>query len=127
MCFGLCYISVVYIGNGEIGAGGRQSWVGLCVGPGWNLAHELCSSEWANGKGSNRVNRGGSWNNTPANARVANRNNWQPDNRNNNLGFRLASTGKCSGACFFTEKQGVKISVQPFVRLPCPALRDWDK
>ena len=48
------------------------------MGPGCNLAHELCSSEWANGKGSNRVNRGGSWNNTPANARVANRNNWQP-------------------------------------------------
>jgi hypothetical protein len=45
-------------------------------------------------KGSNRVNRGGSWNNDPANCRVANRNNNTPDNRNNNLGFRLANTGK---------------------------------
>jgi formylglycine-generating enzyme required for sulfatase activity len=34
--------------------------------------------------------RGGSWNNKPANLRVANRNRHKPDNRNNNLGFRLA-------------------------------------
>lgn len=40
--------------------------------------------------GSNRVNRGGSWNNNPSNCRVANRNNNTPDNRNNNLGFRVA-------------------------------------
>lgn len=39
--------------------------------------------------GSNRVNRGGSWNNNPRNCRVSNRNNNNPDNRNNNLGFRL--------------------------------------
>jgi hypothetical protein len=39
------------------------------------------------------VNRGGSWNNKPANQRVANRNNNNPSNRNNNLGFRLANTG----------------------------------
>jgi len=43
--------------------------------------------------GSNRVNRGGSWNNNASNLRSANRNNNSPDNRNNNLGFRLASTG----------------------------------
>ncbi|MBF0311178.1 MAG: SUMF1/EgtB/PvdO family nonheme iron enzyme [Magnetococcales bacterium] len=48
---------------------------------------------WDDGpKGSNRVNRGGSWNNNPANVRSANRNNNDPGNRNNNLGFRLAST-----------------------------------
>jgi hypothetical protein len=35
------------------------------------------------------VNRGGSWNNTAANVRSANRNNNTPSNRNNNLGFRL--------------------------------------
>ncbi|MBU0656757.1 MAG: type II toxin-antitoxin system Phd/YefM family antitoxin [Gammaproteobacteria bacterium] len=35
--------------------------------------------------------RGGSWNNTPRNVRSANRNNNTPDNRNNNIGFRLAS------------------------------------
>ncbi len=42
-------------------------------------------------KGDNRVNRGGSWNNEPQNCRAANRNNNGPTNRNNNLGFRLAS------------------------------------
>ncbi|MBF0311736.1 MAG: SUMF1/EgtB/PvdO family nonheme iron enzyme, partial [Magnetococcales bacterium] len=48
---------------------------------------------WDDGtRGSNRVNRGGSWNNNPANVRSANRNNNSPDNRNNNLGFRLSST-----------------------------------
>ena len=37
-----------------------------------------------------RVVRGGSWNNNQSNARAAYRNNNAPDNRNNNLGFRLA-------------------------------------
>ena len=41
-------------------------------------------------KGSNRVNRGGSWNNNARNCRVSNRNNWNADNTNNNLGLRLA-------------------------------------
>lgn len=39
--------------------------------------------------------RGGSWNNDAQNCRSANRNNNSPGNRNNNLGFRLASTQKC--------------------------------
>ena len=46
------------------------------------------------------MNRGGSWNNNARNARAANRNNATPDNRNNNLGFRLSSTRAaryCSG------------------------------
>ncbi|MBU3917118.1 SUMF1/EgtB/PvdO family nonheme iron enzyme [bacterium] len=43
--------------------------------------------------GSNRVKRGGSWNNNPRNLRCANRNRNKPGNRNNNLGFRLLSTG----------------------------------
>ena len=42
-------------------------------------------------KGSNRVLRGGSWNNNPANSRVANRNNNTPSNRNNNVGFRVVA------------------------------------
>ena len=42
--------------------------------------------------GSNRVIRGGSWNNNAQNCRSANRNNNNPDNRNNNIGFRLASS-----------------------------------
>ncbi|MDO4629775.1 MAG: SUMF1/EgtB/PvdO family nonheme iron enzyme [Planctomycetia bacterium] len=41
--------------------------------------------------GSNRVNRGGSWNNNAKNCRSANRNNNSPENRNNNLGFRVCS------------------------------------
>ncbi|MBQ7211309.1 MAG: SUMF1/EgtB/PvdO family nonheme iron enzyme [Muribaculaceae bacterium] len=41
-------------------------------------------------RSSNRVNRGGSWNNDARNCRVSNRNNNTPDNRNNNLGLRLA-------------------------------------
>ncbi|HOQ80616.1 MAG TPA: SUMF1/EgtB/PvdO family nonheme iron enzyme [Candidatus Cloacimonadota bacterium] len=39
--------------------------------------------------GSNRVNRGGSWNNNDNNCRVANRNNNSPGNSNNNLGLRV--------------------------------------
>jgi len=39
--------------------------------------------------GSNRVKRGGSWNNLAENARSANRNTDNPNNRNNNLGFRV--------------------------------------
>ena len=39
-----------------------------------------------------RVARGGSWNNTPENSRSAYRNRNTPDNRNNNLGFRVGST-----------------------------------
>ena len=41
------------------------------------------------GGGSRRVIRGGSWNNEPRNVRCANRNNNEPANRNNNVGFRL--------------------------------------
>ncbi|NCC93840.1 MAG: hypothetical protein EOM10_11230 [Opitutae bacterium] len=42
------------------------------------------------GRGGSRANRGGSWNNTPRRVRSANRNRNTPDNRNDNLGFRLA-------------------------------------
>jgi len=42
--------------------------------------------------GSNRVKRGGSWNNNAINVRVANRNNNGPGDENNNVGFRLVST-----------------------------------
>ena len=44
------------------------------------------------GKGSNRVIRGGNWNNDASNTRVANRNNTDPSNRKDNLGFRLSSS-----------------------------------
>jgi formylglycine-generating enzyme required for sulfatase activity len=52
-------------------------------------------------KGSNRVLRGGNWNNNARNCRSANRNNNTPDNRNNNIGFRLA-----------------RFPAQPAVRMP---------
>lgn len=42
-------------------------------------------------QGSQRVNRGGSWNNDAQNCRSANRNCNAPDNRNNNLGFRVSA------------------------------------
>ncbi|MCG3155649.1 MAG: hypothetical protein DKINENOH_02256 [bacterium] len=38
--------------------------------------------------GSNRMVRGGAWNNNAQNCRSANRNNDDPGNRNDNLGFR---------------------------------------
>jgi len=46
-------------------------------------------SVWETGDSSARVLRGGSWNNNGQNCRSANRNNNSPDNRNNNIGFRL--------------------------------------
>ncbi|MCB9473381.1 MAG: SUMF1/EgtB/PvdO family nonheme iron enzyme [Candidatus Delongbacteria bacterium] len=63
--------------------------------------------------GSNRVIRGGNWNNSATNLRCANRNNNTPSNTNNNIGVRLCSTldrpfrglhgrrgraGRCSGS-----------------------------
>ena len=40
--------------------------------------------------GSNRVKRGGSWNNNASNCECAYRDNNDPSNSNNNLGLRLA-------------------------------------
>jgi formylglycine-generating enzyme required for sulfatase activity len=42
--------------------------------------------------GSNRVYRGGSWNNYAHSTRVSNRDNRSPGNRRNDLGFRLSKT-----------------------------------
>ena len=39
-----------------------------------------------------RVLRGGSWDNNARNCRSANRNDNDPTNRNDNIGFRLSST-----------------------------------
>ena len=43
-----------------------------------------------------RVVRGGSWNNEPENLRSANRNRNNADNRNNNIGFRLAQSARAA-------------------------------
>lgn len=47
--------------------------------------------------GSNRVIRGGSWNNDARNVRAAYRNWNDPGNRNDNLGFRLAGAQTWAG------------------------------
>ncbi|MBI2194245.1 MAG: SUMF1/EgtB/PvdO family nonheme iron enzyme [Planctomycetes bacterium] len=41
-------------------------------------------------EGTSRVRRGGSWNYGPGHCRSAHRNRNTPDNRNNNIGFRVA-------------------------------------
>ncbi|MCC5875577.1 MAG: SUMF1/EgtB/PvdO family nonheme iron enzyme [Candidatus Sumerlaeia bacterium] len=65
----------------------------------------------ASPRGTNRVIRGGSWNNNPQNLRSANRNRNTPDNRNNNLGFRVVSSPPTphpmAGAVAFTDVTGV--------------------
>lgn len=48
-------------------------------------------------RGERRVLRGGSWNNNGRNVRSACRNNWEPDNRNDNAGFRLARARRGAG------------------------------
>jgi hypothetical protein len=53
------------------------------------------------------VFRGGSWNNKPRRLRSANRNNNNPDNRNNNLGFRLASPPALPGVTASTDSVSV--------------------
>ena len=55
--------------------------------------------------GSNRVLRGGSWNNTTRNCRSANRNRNNPSNRNDNNGFRLALSSALH-ACGHTFPDG---------------------
>ena len=72
--------------------------------------------------GSNRVIRGGSWNNDGNNLRAANRNNNTPSNRNNNIGFRCASSlcrpkGRLHGrgSCALRANSAV---------LPVPAMLD---
>lgn len=55
-------------------------------------------TEEGSSSGSNRVKRGGSWNNNADNCTSANRNNNSPSNANNNNGFRLVSTLSGTGS-----------------------------
>ena len=66
--------------------------------------------------------RGGSWNNNAQNCRAANRNNNNPDNRNNNIGFRLvlSPAQQISGCRLLTHgqnpapcKKGQKVDTRP--------------
>ena len=83
----------------------------------WRLRHALFRGGWfdplwePDGLPVGRVLRGGSWNNKPQNARSANRNRNEPANRNNNTGFRPASTLPPAGAGLFTEMPGVPGSI----------------
>ncbi len=56
-----------------------------------NRLENLASGEGSS-SGSNRVKRGGSWNNNASNCTSSNRNNNNPSNENNNNGFRISST-----------------------------------
>ncbi len=60
--------------------------------------------------------RGGSFNNNAHNVRSAYRNNNNPDNRNNNIGFRVASTLRQTHSFVMPESTG-----QILARLPCEA------
>lgn len=60
-------------------------------------------------KGTHRVNRGGSWNNTARNCRSANRNANQPSNRNSNLGLRPAAPAGLEGPEAFPVRRGLRL------------------
>ena len=55
--------------------------------------------------GSNRVIRGGSWNNEARNLRSAVRNNNGPGNRNSNVGFRLSSSRQRRSFIIFVKER----------------------
>ena len=70
----------------------------------WRLRHAIFRGghfdpPWGPGRPhSTRVLRGGSWNNKPENVRSANRNRNTTEDRNNNNGFRVASTPQARAA-----------------------------
>ena len=67
-------------------ADGASRWFGFK-----GILGDLASKEGSS-SGTNRVKRGGSWNNNADNCTSSNRNNNNPSNENNNNGFRLVST-----------------------------------
>ena len=72
---------------------------------------EWTSSEWSKGSG-HRVWRGGCFDNNRRNARSSCRNNNQPDEQNENLGFRLAGgCGTGLTACLPESRRGIGGSV----------------
>jgi hypothetical protein len=75
---------------------------------------------------SSRVVRGGSWNNNSRNARSAYRNHNDPANRNNNIGFRLASTLAAGVAAFMDAASAHELRPEPVMksgrRRPCGAV-----
>ncbi len=69
----------------------RGGWFDPAWGDGGPATGGPCPEAWP-APSPQRVIRGGSWNNNPRNVRSAKRNRNTTDNRNNNSGFRLAST-----------------------------------
>ena len=69
-----------------VSADGASRWFGFK-----GILGDWASKEGSS-SGSNRVKRGGSWNNNADNCTSSNRNNNNPSNENNNNGFRLVST-----------------------------------
>jgi len=64
-------------------------------------------------RGSNRVNRGGGWNNNFNNCRSANRNNNTPTNTNNNIGFRLSSSSRRQIAGVYGCRRRAPVMTRP--------------
>lgn len=68
--------------------------------------------------------RGGAWNNTPDNLRSSNRNRNTTDNRNNNIGFRLAQAARTAhsrpGAILFMDRMGAAAGVHEPASRPPP-------
>jgi hypothetical protein len=68
------------------------------------------------------VVRGGFWNNNQDNARAAYRNNNHPDNRNNNLGFRVVCSSHILSSLLRRGLALVCIPVRPLRALPPASL-----
>ena len=62
----------------------------------WLARHEFGAAAMDKTTGSNRVLRGGNWNNDASNCRCANRNNNNPSNNNSNYGFRAVRSSEGS-------------------------------
>ncbi|MBD2429860.1 SUMF1/EgtB/PvdO family nonheme iron enzyme [Fischerella sp. FACHB-380] len=56
--------------------------------------------------------RGGSWNNNPENCRSANRNRNNPDNDNNNIGFRVVCFVAPSALLCQSRRMGMRRACQ---------------
>jgi formylglycine-generating enzyme required for sulfatase activity len=98
---------------------------------GLRLVEEVDEIEAEQGAGSPRVNRGGSWYNSPSYARVATRRRYTPDYRNCNLGLRLVEeTGSYRvfrGGSWFNLPRGARVALRfrdaPDYRLDSLGLR----
>ena len=85
-----------------------------------------CVHKGSGPRDGQRVIRGGSWNNKPENLRSSNRNRNNTDNRNNNIGFRLAQSARTAHsrprAILFMDRVGAAAGVhEPASRPPAQA------